>query len=438
MIEPTDPAMALTLQQIQAALPAGGLYQGGWRYSPEPLKLTRGEARFLNGLGHPLAKFQQASDEIYRRSAAGKLPGWIAELLDTGKPSWLAELQRAPGLRAMLPRVIRPDLILGEGGFALTELDSVPGGMGIAAWLAQTYADAGFEVLGGRDGMVQGFSSVLAEGGAVLLAEEAGDYRKEMEWLVAQAGGGREVLPAEEYEYEPDGRALYRFFEWFDWESVPAARRLAEGSARGEVALTPPAKPHLEDKLWLALLWTPALKPVWEAEMRGSHLERLRALTPHGWVADPSPLPPQAALPKLEVHSWDEVARFSQKLRRLVLKISGFHEDAWGSRGVFIGHDLSAAEWAQRLQAALGDFEQQPWIVQEFREGRVVEHPVFRPDGSVETMRGRVRLCPYYFTDGQGTTTLAGCLATLAPADKKKIHGMKDAVLLPCVIESAE
>ena len=49
-------------------------------------------------------------------------------------------------------------------------------------------------------------------------------------------------------------------------------------------------------------------------------------------------------------------------------------------------------------------------------------------------MRGRVRLCPYFFTDDQGNTTLAGALATLAPADKKKIHGMRDAVLIPCVV----
>jgi hypothetical protein len=73
--------------------------------------------------------------------------------------------------------------------------------------------------------------------------------------------------------------------------------------------------------------------------------------------------------------------------------------------------------------------------MQEFREGRLVEHPVYQEDGSVALMRGRVRLCPYFFTDDQGRTTLGGALATLAPADKKKIHGMRDAVLLPCVIE---
>ncbi|MGB1131290.1 MAG: hypothetical protein ACPG4K_14655, partial [Haloferula sp.] len=67
----------------------------------------------------------------------------------------------------------------------------------------------------------------------------------------------------------------------------------------------------------------------------------------------------------------------------------------------------------------------------EFRETRIVEHPVFLEDGSVQTVRGRVRLCPYYFTDQAGRTEMGGCLATIAPVDKKKIHGMKDAALVP-------
>ena len=158
--------------------------------------------------------------------------------------------------------------------------------------------------------------------------------------------------------------------------------------------------------------------------MRGSHLRDCGKWCPFGWVLDPEPLPPHAALPRLDAHSWEEVANFSQKERQLVLKVSGFHETAWGSRGVFIGHDLPAPEWSERLNFALEQSSEQPWILQEFREGRRIEHPVFRDDGSVEMMQGRVRLCPYFFTDDDGETTFGGCLATIVPADKKKIHGM--------------
>jgi hypothetical protein len=426
--------MGLALSELQNALPEGGLFGGGsWRWSPEPLKLTRGEARRMMALGHPLARFQQACDTLYRRSATGKLPGWLAELLDEGKPDWLARLQRDASTANQFPRVIRPDLILTESGFAMTELDSVPGGIGVCAWLSQTYSNAGFDVLGGPNGMLDGFKSLMPDGGSVLVSEEAADYRPEMQWLTRALGADWDVKSAE--EYEPDGRALYRFFELFDWEAVPSAHKLANAAAAGEIQITPPFKPHLEDKLWLALLWSPALKKVWERTLRGSHLKRLQELVPFGWVLDPEPLPPHAALPRLDAHSWQEVAQFSQKNRHLVLKISGFHETAWGSRGVFIGHDMPATEWEERLGTALRQSTEQPWILQEFREGRRITHPVFRDDGTIEMMQGRARLCPYFFSDDTGTTTFGGCLATIVPADKKKIHGMSDGVLVPCVIE---
>jgi hypothetical protein len=425
--------MEWTLAKLKEALPEGGLFGGGgWQWSPEPLRLSRAEARRMSALGHPLAKFQQACDTLYRRSAAEKLPRWLAGLLDAGKPDWMVRLQREPATAGQFPRVIRPDLILTEQGFAMTELDSVPGGIGVAAWLARVYAEAGFEVLGGAEGMIEGFRSLLPAGGAVLVSAEAGDYRPEMEWLVRQLGPAWEVAAAE--SYQPDGRDLYRFFELFDWRSVAAAETIANAAADGDLRITPPFKPHLEDKLWLALLWSPGLRKVWEQALRGSHLQRLRELVPFGWVLDDTPLPPHAALPRLDAHAWEEVAEFSQKQRRLVLKISGFHETAWGSRGVFMGHDLSSGEWSERLLNAVDQAATQPWIVQEFHEGRLVEHPVFLDDGSVTVMRGRVRLCPYFFTDADGETTLGGCLATIVPADKKKIHGMSDGIMVPCVV----
>jgi hypothetical protein len=423
--------MALDPEALRVGATCVGYREGrDWLLSPEPLRLEEPVVRRLERLGHPLRMFQAAGERIYRRSVNGTLPGWIADLLDAGKPAWMVEEQRSATLREAAPRVIRPDLLLGEDGMALTELDAVPGGMGLTGWLSATYAAEGFPVMGGARGMTEGFRKVLPDGGRVLVSEEAGDYRMEMEWLVEAMNSGREerwtVGPAEEDTGE-DG-AVYRFFELFDWEAVPAARALAP---RADV--TPPFKPLFEEKLWLALLWSPALVEVWEDELRGSHLKQLRDLAPYAWVVDPMPLPPHAALPRLNVNSWDQVAGFSQKRRRLVLKISGFNEQAWGSRGVVVGHDVSGPEWAAALERACGDFDTQPWLVQEFSEAKVVEHPYFDPEsGEVAVMRGRVRLCPYYFVDAAGETGLGGCLAAIAPADKKKIHGMRDAILVPC------
>ena len=67
---------------------------------------------------------------------------------------------------------------------------------------------------------------------------------------------------------------------------------------------------------------------------------------------------------------------------------------------------------------------------------KVIEHPYFdRETGAVRTMRGRARLCPYYFVSGDGDAArpqLGGVLATICPADKKIIHGMTDAIMAPC------
>ncbi len=424
----------MTLEEIRSALPASKLRNGAeWLFSPEPFKISRKEAREIESLGHTLAMFQKASESIYQRSAKGRLPGWISDLFDTGKPDWMVGVQRGSGLRDVLPRVIRPDLILTDrdigSGYALTELDSVPGGMGIATWLSQVYTAHGFEIFGGERGIVDGFKSLMPEGGKILVSEESADYMPEMSWLAEQLGPGYETISAESDDLQDD-EDRYRFFEWFDWENIPGARELAERSN-----LTSPCKPHLEEKLWLALLWSPALKRLWESEMRGSHLQRIRGVVPFGWAMDPTPLPPHAALPRLGVNTWSEVGDFSQKERRLVAKLSGFNELAWGSKSVTIGHDLSGEDWKVAIEQAVNDFDTQPWMMQQYQPGRVVEHPYFdEATGAVKIMKGRVRLCPYYFIDSSGETNMGGTMATIVPADKKKIHGMRDGILVPCMI----
>jgi hypothetical protein len=275
--------------------------------------------------------------------------------------------------------------------------------------------------------MLDCFASLFEDGADILVSEESGDYRPEMNWLAGELGKTFSVYEAE--KWQPGTREVYRFFELFDWESIPAIRDLAESGK-----MTPPLKPHFEEKLWLALFWTPSLRKIWEKQLRGSHLQMLRQLIPYGWPVDPAEIPPHAAIPRLEVISWDEVGEFSQKDRQLVLKVSGFSELAWGSRGVTIGHDESSDEWKAAIGQAQAEFATQPRVMQEFQETKLVEHPYFDPEtGERRIMLGRARLCPYYFVDREGRTSLGGCLATIVPADKKKIHGMKDGVLVPCM-----
>lgn len=389
----------------------------------------------MERLGPVLAKFQDASHELYRRSATNKEFPWLAQALDAGKPDWLVQCQRSTQLRQAAPRIIRPDLLLQEGGFALSELDSVPGGMGITLFLSQIYENAGFtNIIGGGQGMVNGFQSAYPEGRCIALSDESADYEPEMRYLAQALGTSYTFTKAERLDAKQQSEPLYRFFELFDTGQIPAARQLLERCAAGELALDPPPIPHLEEKAWLALFHQPALQQWWRKNLRGTHREILQEIIPHSWLLDPTPLPPNAVLPWLNVHSWEDVGQLSQKERRLVLKISGFHELAWGARGVHIGHDLSSPEWQANIQQALAAHGQQSWVMQEFKEASLIEQPYYeRETGEIRIMKGRARLCPYYFRTSDGKQCqLGGCLATIVPADKKKIHGMKDAILVPC------
>ncbi len=432
---------ATAAHAIRAALPPGGLFADQhWRVSPSPFPLGPELAREIESLGRVLLQFYRAVNLLYRKSAEGKQPEWIARWLDQGKPAWLVELQRHPALKNEIPRVIRPDILLTEGGFAITELDSVPGGIGLTGWLNKEYAAVSGQrpaVSGGADGMLQGFTSIFgdAERVHIVVSEESASYRPEMEWLATQLGP-RFTLHPSPFNSPAPGDAVYRFFELFDVANVPGARRLFELATEKQIRLTPPPRPVFEEKLLFALLWNRNLRSFWRQELGESFLSRLQQAVPYTWVVDPTPLPPHAAIPELNLTDWRQLMALSQRERELILKVSGYSEEAWGARGVYFGSDLSTAEWSVAVEKALRDFERTPYVLQRYHKPRLVESNWFDFErNQLVPMPGRVRLCPYYFVGGDGDAArakLGGVLATICPADKKIIHGMKDAILAPC------
>ncbi|MQY12480.1 hypothetical protein SRB5_26140 [Streptomyces sp. RB5] len=429
---------------VRRSLPAEGLFADKeWRISPEAFAVDAKLGKRLQGFGGTLLRFLRAANKLYLDSAAGREPGWIADYLDAGKPRDLVEHARSGSLANVLPRVIRPDLILTEDGFTLTEIDSVPGGIGLTGWLNETYAALGCHVLGGATGMLSGFHGI-AGSADVLVSEESGDYRPEMDWLTRRiteetgSDGGR-VRQAESFSVEDaraDGgrRPVYRFFELFDLPNIPPADGLMKAEAAGDLVITPPLKPYLEEKAWLALFWMRPLREFWLRELGSRNMRLLQQAIPYTWIIDPAPLPHHGSLPRLEAQSWADVAAFSQRDRELVIKISGFHEDAWGSRSVVVGSDVSQQDWAASIEQGLAGFGTSPRILQVFHKGRTVEQSYYsEPDRRIKEMTGRVRLCPYYFVT-EGRADLGGVLATICPADKKIIHGMQDAILAPVVV----
>jgi hypothetical protein len=455
------------LDAIRSAFPKEGLFaEKAWLLSPDAFPIEKKSVTELEQLGHRLFVFQRACNQLYQLSIKGKQPAWVARYLDAGKPKELIEFSRRKEIREDLPRVIRPDLILTEKGYIIAEIDSVPGGIGLTGWLNQTYSTFDSQIIGGADGILEGFRTVLPNGGDIVISQEAATYRPEMEWIAARLNQRMldarssmldekhsapsehlassiqnpvspatwHVVAAENYEPQ-DERAVYRFFELFDLPNIPGIENTLRANAEGRITITPPIKPYLEEKMWFALFWMQPLREFWRRELGEKYFSKLQEVIPYSWLLDPTPLPQHAVIPRLEIHDWREAAKFSQKDRDLLLKVSGFSPLGWGSRGIALGADLPHAEWEKRINHALETFDSSPTIMQRFHKGSLFDHQYWGPDSNeLKTMKGRVRLCPYYFVEPD-RVKLRGALATIAPADKKFLHGMSDAILVPSKIQ---
>src|ERR1039457_3723033 len=241
-LTPNQTSSAANARFIRAALPPGGLFAGlEWKISPTPFPLGENLAKEIESLGRVLQQFYRAVNLLYRKSAEGKQPEWVARWLDLGKPRELIELQRSAAFKNEIPRVIRPDILLTETGFSITELDSVPGGIGLTGWLGKTYSsvgqasrlsqtsqtengeghDAHPTLIGGADGMIRGFESIFGDAKQVhlVVSEEAATYRPEMVWLAEQLKGQKHrkfKIQHSTFNEFADGDAVFRFFELFD------------------------------------------------------------------------------------------------------------------------------------------------------------------------------------------------------------------------------
>ena len=361
----------LAYDQLKSAFAATSLFEDkSWRLSPEAWVLSPEQVAQLEAIGMACFEYHQALETLYLRSAAGKnllrnkplFAPWVADYLDRGKPANLVTHARDPKNRGVFPMVLRPDLLLTDDGFVMTELDSVPGGIGLTAFLNRLYGDNG-SVLGEGDAMIRNFYESLAALRrdirnpliALVVSDEAGTYRPEMRWLAEQLQLlGKRVFYLEPDDLFPLGSSLcfdvegnpekidiiYRFFELFDLANIPTAPFLFEAWASGEVTIVPPMRPYQEEKMGLALFHHHLLQDYWAETLSGRSLKLLRSLIPPSWVIDPVPLPPGAVLDGPQVGGrsltdWRQLAGASQKERDLIIKISGYHESAWGAQRDF-------------------------------------------------------------------------------------------------------
>ncbi|NDV63445.1 hypothetical protein G0Q06_13350 [Puniceicoccales bacterium CK1056] len=457
----------MTYEALKKAFGAQSLFEDKtWRISPEAWPLDKKQIKEIHQIGQACLEFYRASELLYTRShenknllrnAELKAP-WVADYLDRGKPDWLVRHARSKTMRRSQPMVIRPDLLATEEGFALTEVDSVPGGIGLTAFLNDLYApEPG--IVGAEERIVHAFYSSMASLRpdkeypvvAIVVSDEASTYRPEMEWLARrlQTHGKRvyclhpgDVFPVgDTLCADIDGNpeeidVLYRFWELFDLDNIPISRHILQMLEDGApLAVTPPMRHFQEEKLNLVLFHHPRLEHFWRENLSKPSFKLLNRIIPKGWIMDPVDLPPNAVLdaPHIggnPIYKWEQLADASQKERNLIMKLSGFHENAWGARSVLYGSDASREEWLDGIKEALEGAGDNLYLLQEYKKPARLKHPVFSPEGELFQMNGRLRLCPYYFVEGEQVET-GGVLATFCPADKKIIHGMRDAALLP-------
>jgi len=274
-----------------------------------------------------------------------------------------------------------------------------------------------------------------------------------MNWLAAQLQlRGKRVFCLDPEDIFPLGNSLcfdvegdpekidivYRFFELFDLANIRTSNFFFEAWHAGEVAIAPPMRPFQEEKLGLALFHHHLLADYWAETLSGRSFKLLKQLIPPSWILDPAPLPPGAVLdgPRVggrALSDWRQLSAASQKERDLIIKISGFHETSWGARSVVLGSDCSREEWLAGVERALELAPTNLHVLQEYMKPIRVKHPVYDREQQRREVDGRLRLCPYYFNLA-GKAVMSGALATFCPPDKKIIHGMQDAALLPCRI----
>ena len=437
-----------------------------WQLSPHAFPLSEKQVQEIQQIGKACHQFYLALEKLYKKSRTNKkilrnqdlLVPWVAEYLDRGKPESLIQHANHKEVAGKVPLIIRPDLLITDDGFALTEMDSVPGGIGLTAFLNRLYQDQE-EVVGQKDRMIHAFYKSLAQLCpeknlpfiAIVVSHEAETYRPEMQWLAEelQKHGYRvftfcpeQIMPLGDtlcanIDGDPQKiDILYRFYELFDLPNIPVTRHIPRLVEEEGLQLTPPMRPHQEEKLNLGLLHHHRLEDYWKENLDKSHLRILKRIVPNTWIMDNPELPPGAVFdgPTVNnkpIYDWEQLINASQKERNLILKISGYHETAWGARSVTLGSDSSRMQWGQAIQYALRSADRNLHILQEFKKPKRIRHQHYSPEGEIKTYDSRVRLCPYFMVQGE-EVELTGILATLCPADKKIIHGMKDATLLPC------
>ncbi len=384
-----------------------------WRVVPRAPVLERAFLHELSRMGQILDKFLHGVEKKLETSTF--LRDFLGFPLSNEEELLLIAQKDEP------LRMLRADMVLENGNVPkVVEIQVVMGGLGITQALRTAYgphpllpgiAKAYEEALEAIPKM-EDLPKVVASLGA-----RSSHYRHEHLCLARHLSTWRMIVaPLFLLEEGPSGVRLgdievgviHRLFRAPGALKTEHGKRVLRAVLQGRVILINPWKDFLEDKRLLALVHDERAK-----ELLGDHLtekewKSLQELIPPTWKADRERLA--------------QVMGLSGSYRSYYLKKGR----SWECKGLFHGRKLNSRKWEAACKRAK---EEGDWILQ--KEVRSTPTPWVYLDpssGSMKSMMGYTRMCPYYFRGRDGELHLADVLLTVRETSSR-VHGASDAIL---------
>ena len=232
-----------------------------WQLSSQTFKLEKRQEQHLALIGVAIHSLLSALRQLYlqARSSYSDEYNWVRDYLERGKPEWICQLSQDTRFTPQMLSVMRPDIILTNTGYALTEIDSLPGGIGLTELLYQTYTKDTSNT--SPFTLLEEFHAALArlrpdkENPVVIIIynDEGETYWPEFDWIAAQLrSNGKKVYTSHVKDITCDTNTvsfnhngeqmtadvIYRFFELFDDSSKNLIQGIAAVMNHSNLAIT--------------------------------------------------------------------------------------------------------------------------------------------------------------------------------------------------------
>ncbi len=420
---PRDPWAALSCERWESLIRQGAFFKAlgrvNWRVVPDAPRIPVSLLDEIRQMGTLLETFLRGLEKHLKESAFLRR--------ELGFPACPQE-EMIWELECCKPlEMIRLDLAMEKGEHPrVLEIQVVMGGLGITHALRQTYGP--HRSLPGILPMYENClrRNLLAiegseSGLAAVLGAKRSAYRHEHLLLARNLSAvGLVVAPllalnrtAQGGLALPDGREVNLIHRLFRSPGVfrssgEKAAIVLEALVQNKIRLLNPWKDVLEDKRVLALVHHPEAGEHLGNFMDSRQIQMLRTYIPATWRATPKSISPMLNLPTSQ--------------RTYYLKKGRSYE----SRALFHGRQLSSRQWQAACLKAKAEGD---WVIQKEVDSRPWEWKYLDPSsGTMRTMEGYVRLCPFFFRDSEGRMKLADILIT-AREQSSRVHGATDAVL---------